>query len=282
MPESTPFHAPSGAPVDGPKRIRTRHFSHAKANGLKITAMTSYDVLTASIFDRAGIDVLLVGDSAASTVFGYESTLRVSVDELIPLAAAVVRGAERALVVADLPFGSYESGPDEALRTAVRFMREAGVHAVKLEGGERSAAQIERITQAGIPVMGHVGFTPQSEHGLGGHVIQGRGDAVDRLLADGRAVEAAGAFAVVLELVPSSAAAAVTQTLTIPTIGIGAGPDCDGQILVWQDWAGLTQGRVPSFVSRYLNLAEQLTQAAAAWRADVSNGTYPGPEHSYS
>src|SRR6201991_4991694 len=186
------------------KRVRTRHFANAKAQGIKITGLTSYDQLTAGIFDRAGIAFLLVGDSAGNNVLGYETTLPVTVDELIPLARAVAGAVKRAFVVADMPFGSYETGPDEALHTAFRFMKETGAHAVKLEGGVRSAEQIRRIVSAGIPVMAHIGFTPQSEHQLGGHVIQGRGEAgTEALLADAKAVEDAGAFAVVLEMVPN-------------------------------------------------------------------------------
>jgi 3-methyl-2-oxobutanoate hydroxymethyltransferase len=199
--------APYGGGSAGPKRVRTRHFSQAKRDGVKIVGLTSYDYLSAGIFDRAGIDFLLVGDSAGNTVFGYDTTLPVTVDELIPLTRAVARGAKRALVIADLPFGSYETNPREAVHTAIRFMKETGAHAVKLEGGERSAEQIRRIVEAGIPVMAHIGFTPQSEHGLGGHVIQARGDAgMEQLLRDAHAVEEAGAFAVVLEMVPSEAA----------------------------------------------------------------------------
>ncbi|HLP23013.1 MAG TPA: 3-methyl-2-oxobutanoate hydroxymethyltransferase [Microbacteriaceae bacterium] len=280
MSSHTPY---GGSPTsaDAPKRVRTRHFLAAKERGHKITGLTCYDVLTAQIFDESGIDFLLVGDSAANTVFGYDSTLPVTIDELVPLAAAVARGARRALVIGDLPFGSYEGGPDDALHTAVRFMKEAGVHAVKLEGGVRSVPQIERIVQSGIPVMGHVGFTPQSEHGLGGHLIQGRGDAADRVLEDALAVEAAGAFAVVLEMVPASVAARVTAALTIPTISVGAGPHADGQLLVWTDWAGLTTGRIPQFVKQYAQIGETLRTAAREWQADVQAGNYPGPHHSY-
>jgi 3-methyl-2-oxobutanoate hydroxymethyltransferase len=244
------------------KRVRTRHFQRAKEQGIKITGLTSYDFLSASIFDEAGIDFLLVGDSAGNTVFGYDTTIPVTVDELIPLTAAVVRGVSRALVVADMPFGSYENGPDEALRTAIRFMKETGSHAVKLEGGVRSSKQIKRVVRAGIPVMAHIGFTPQSEHGLGGHIIQGRGDGARKLLDDARAVEDAGAFAVVLEMVPSAIAGEVTERLEIPTISVGAGPLCDGQLLVWSDWAGMSRGRIPRFVKQY----------AARGREDVPRG----------
>jgi 3-methyl-2-oxobutanoate hydroxymethyltransferase len=264
------------------KRVRTRHFQRAKEQGIKITGLTSYDYLSASIFDEAGIDFLLVGDSAGNTVFGYDTTIPVTVDQLIPLTAAVVRGASRALVIADMPFGSYENGPDEALRTALRFMKETGAQAVKLEGGVRSAPQITRIVNAGIPVMGHIGFTPQSEHGLGGHIIQGRGEGAQQLLADAHAVEEAGAFAVVMEMVPSEIAGQVTEELSIPTISVGAGPNCDGQLLVWSDWAGFTRGRIPKFVKQYANIAETLLGAAVAFREEVESGVYPGPEHEYS
>lgn len=263
------------------KRVRTRHFQSAKENGIKITGLTSYDQLSASIFDKAGIDFLLVGDSAGNNVLGFDTTLPVTVDELIPLTRAVAGAVSRAFIVADMPFGSYESGPEEALHTAFRFMKETHAHAVKLEGGARSAEQIRRIVSAGIPVMAHIGFTPQSEHGLGGHMIQGRGEGLDQLLADAHAVEDAGAFAVVLEMVPATSAAQVTRELRIPTIGVGAGPDVDGQLLVWTDWAGFTTGRIPKFVKQYANLAGVLTDAVSAYRADVANGAYPAPEHNY-
>jgi 3-methyl-2-oxobutanoate hydroxymethyltransferase len=263
-------------------KVRTRHFQRAKDNGVKITGLTSYDVLSAQIFDEAGIDFLLVGDSAGNTVFGYDTTLPVTVDELIPLTAAVVRGASRALVIADMPFGSYENGPDEALATAIRFMKETGCHAVKMEGGERTAKQIKRVVRAGIPVMAHIGFTPQSEHGLGGHVIQGRGEGAKALLADAHAIEAAGAFAVVLEMVPSEVAAQVTKELSIPTISVGAGPHCDGQLMVWSDWAGFTRGRIPKFVKRYAEIGDTLLEAAKTYVTEVAEGVYPAPEHEYS
>ena len=289
MPESTIPDAAEPAselkpfvPVlSGPKRVRTRHFQNAKQQGIPITGLTSYDMLTAQIFDQAGIDFLLVGDSAGNNVFGYETTLPVTVDELIPLTRAVVHAVTRALVVADMPFGSYETGQTEALHTAVRFMKEAQAHAVKLEGGVRSHKQITRIVSSGIPVMGHVGFTPQSEHGLGGHMIQGRGEAADRLIEDALAVQDAGAFAVVLEMVPAAVAALVTARLEIPTIGVGAGPDVDGQLLVWTDFAGMTEGRVPRFVRQYANLRGVLTDAVHRFKDDVDSGAYPGPEHSY-
>jgi 3-methyl-2-oxobutanoate hydroxymethyltransferase len=274
-----------GSAADAPqslRRVRTRHFRRAKEQGIKITGLTSYDFLSATIFDAAGIDFLLVGDSAGNAVFGYDTTLPVTIEELIPLCRAVVRGAKRALVVADLPFGSYEAGPDDALHTAIRFMKETEAHAVKLEGGVRSAKQIKRIVRAGIPVMAHIGFTPQSEHGLGGHLIQGRGAGAQQLLDDAHAVEEAGAFAVVLEMVPSAAAERVTKELTIPTISVGAGPHCDGQLLVWTDWAGFTTGRIPRFVKQYANIGETLHAAAVAFRSEVDEGVYPGPDNEYT
>lgn len=263
------------------KKVRTRHFQNAKEQGIKITGLTSYDMLTAGIFDRAGIDFLLVGDSAGNNVFGYDTTLPVSIDDLIPLTRAVAGAVQRAFVIADMPFGSYETGPDEALHTAFRFMKETGAHAVKLEGGVRSAEQIRRIVSAGIPVMGHVGFTPQSEHQLGGHVIQGRGERADALLADAHAVEDAGAFAVVLEMVPAEVAKRVTAELKIPTISVGAGPHTDGQLLVWTDWAGLTTGRIPTFVQKYADLAGILDSAAKEYIKDVGSGAYPDDAHSF-
>lgn len=263
------------------KRIRTRHFAQAKAAGHKITALTSYDALTAAIFDAADVDLLLVGDSAANVVLGYQTTLPITTDELIPMARAVASATQRALVVADLPFGSYENSPEQAWQTASRFMKETNVAAVKLEGGERMAAQIRRLTESGIPVCGHVGFTPQSEHGLGGHVVQGRGAAEEQLLADALAVERAGAFAVVLEMVPADVAQRVTEQLQIPTIGIGAGAGCDGQILVWQDAFGLTTGRTPRFVRRYADLAGVLGEAARHYVDDVRSGAYPSEAENY-
>jgi 3-methyl-2-oxobutanoate hydroxymethyltransferase len=268
--------------TEAPKRVRVRHFATAKTEGIRITGLTSYDFLTAGIFDRAGVDFILIGDSAGNVVFGYDTTVPVTTDELIPLCRGVVKATKRALVVADLPFGSYEGGPEDALHTAVRFMKEGGVHAVKLEGGVRSAAHIERIVSSGIPVMAHIGFTPQSEHGLGGHVVQGRGSGRNQLIEDARAVEAAGAFAVVMEMVPKEVAKEVTDMLSIPTIGIGAGPDTDGQILVWTDLAGLSTSRVPKFVKQYANLESQLFDAVTQWRTDITDGVFPGPEHSFS
>ena len=270
--------AAAGAPR---KRVRVHHLQAMKERGDRFAMLTSYDQLTAEIFDEAGIPVLLVGDSAANNVLGYETTLPVTVDELLPLVRAVSRSARRALVVADLPFGSYQSSPEQALETSVRFMKEGGAHAVKLEGGAAVAPQVRALVAAGIPVMAHIGFTPQSEHGLGGYRVQGRGDAGDRLVDDALALQLAGAFAVVLEMVPADAAKRVTAELTIPTIGIGAGADCDGQVLVWQDMAGLRRGAMPRFVKQYADLRTSLTDAAAAFADDVAQRGFPGEEHTF-
>ena len=263
------------------RRVTTRDLQLAKERGERWPMLTAYDVSTAGIFDEAGIPVLLVGDSAANTVYGYPDTVAVTVDELLPLAAAVVRGTSSAMVVGDLPFGSYQAGPEQALSSAVRFMKEAGVQAVKLEGGAVVADSIRLLRDAGIPVMAHVGFTPQSVHGLGGYRVQGRGEAADAVLADAVAVAEAGAFAVVLEMVPSDTAARITARLPVPTIGIGAGPGCDAQVLVWQDMAGLRSGRLPKFVKTYADLRGALREAASAFGREVVDGTYPGPEHEY-
>jgi 3-methyl-2-oxobutanoate hydroxymethyltransferase len=263
-----------------PGRVTVRDIAAAKARGEKWPMLTTYDALTAGIFDEAGIPVLLVGDSAANVVFGYDTTIPVTVDDLIPLTAAVVRGTSRAMVVADLPFGSYQASPTEALHAAVRFMKEAGAHAVKLEGGMRVAQQVEELTSAGVPVMGHLGLTPQSVHAFGGFRVQGRGEDGQRLLHDAKALEAAGAFSIVLEGIPSPLAAKITSSLRVPTIGIGAGPDCDAQVLVWQDMAGLS-ARSPKFAKRYADVAGVLRTAAAEFAADVASGAFPTEEYSY-
>lgn len=281
MVESTPAEVTAlyGGPAT--RRVRTRDLIAAKERGDRWAMLTSYDQYTASIFDQAGIPVLLVGDSAANNVFGYETTLPVTAEELLPLVRAVVRATKHSLIVGDLPFGSYEEGPAQALRTAVRFMKEGGCHAVKLEGGRRCAAQIEAITGAGIPVMAHIGFTPQSEHTLGGYRVQGRGEAAEEVLADARAVAEAGAFAVVLEMVPGEVAKRVTAELSVPTVGIGAGPDTDAQVLVWQDMAGLRTGRAPRFVKRYADLAGALTDATRRFADEVRGGEFPAAEHTF-
>lgn len=264
-----------------PKKVRTAHLAEFKATGRKFACLTSYDALTAGIFDEAGIDVLLVGDSAADNVLGYDTTLPVTVDEMISLGRAVAISAKRALTVIDMPFGSYEQGPDQALSTALQMAKVSGCSAVKLEGGVRSAAQIARIVEAGVPVMGHIGFTPQSVNGLGGFKVQGRGDGAQQLIDDALAVEAAGAFAVVLELVPAELAAEVSKLLKIPTIGIGAGNGTDGQILVWTDFAGLSGHKPRKFVKQYANLRETLLAAAGEYRSDVAEGSFPNESQSF-
>ncbi|GAB4102778.1 3-methyl-2-oxobutanoate hydroxymethyltransferase [Micromonospora taraxaci] len=281
MVESTPNEVTAlyGGPAT--RRVRTRDLMAAKERGERWPMLTSYDQYTASIFDQAGVPVLLVGDSAANNVFGYETTLPITADELLPLVRAVVRATRQSLIVGDLPFGSYEEGPAQALRTAVRFMKEGGCHAVKLEGGRRCATQIAAIVGAGIPVMAHIGFTPQSEHTLGGYRVQGRGDAADEVLADARAVAEAGAFAVVLEMVPGEVAKRITNELPIPTVGIGAGPDTDAQVLVWQDMAGLRTGKTPRFVKRYADLAGALTDATRRFADEVRGGEFPAAEHTF-
>ncbi|MEY3999993.1 MAG: hypothetical protein RLZZ626_348 [Actinomycetota bacterium] len=264
-----------------PRIVRTSTLLEFKRSGRKIAALTSYDFLTAAIFDKSGVDVLLVGDSAADNSLGYDSTLPITLDEMIPFGRAVVKAAERALVVVDLPFGSYEAGAEQALATGVRVMKETGAAAVKLEGGARSVEQIRALVTAGIPVMGHIGFTPQSVHSLGGFKVQGRGDGASELMAEAKAVQDAGAFAVVLELVPAELAAEVTKSLEIPTIGIGAGADTDGQILVWTDFAGLSGGKPRKFVRRYAQLAEELASAASAYVADVQAKDFPNESESF-
>jgi len=262
------------------RRVTVRDLVAAKARGEKWPMLTSYDALTARVFDEAGIPVLLVGDSAGMVVFGHDTTLPVTVDDLLPLTAAVVRATRRALVVADLPFGSYQVSPADALAAATRFLKEAGAHAVKLEGGQRVTRQVEELVAAGIPVMAHLGLTPQSVNVLGGYRVQGRGEAGDRLLHDAKTLESAGAFSVVLEAVPAELAARVTEAVNIPTIGIGAGPDCDAQVLVWQDMAGLSP-RTPKFVKHYADMAGVLGQAARSFGDEVAAGLFPGPEHAY-
>ena len=266
------------------RRVTIRDLQAAKERGERWPMLTAYDYSTARVFDEAGIPVLLVGDSAANVVYGYDTTVPVSVDELLPLVRGVVRGAKRALVVGDLPFGSYQTSPAQALETATRFMKDGGCQAIKLEGGQRVAAQVEALTSAGIPVMAHIGLTPQSVNALGGYRVQGRGDeAAHRLIQDAKAMQQAGAFAVVLEVVPSDLAAQVTETLHIPTVGIGAGPATDAQVLVWQDMAGLRgEGKPAKFVKEFAQLGTALRTAAEAYATEVRQGTYPAPEHEYS
>jgi 3-methyl-2-oxobutanoate hydroxymethyltransferase len=245
--------------------------------------LTAYDYSTAALLDAAGIPALLVGDSAANVVYGYDTTVPVTIDELVPLVRGVVRGARRALVVADLPFGTYQSSPAQALDTAARFLKEAGAHAVKLEGGRRVAPQVEALVAAGVPVMGHLGLTPQSVHTMGGYSVQGRGEAGELLLEDAKTLEAAGVFAIVLEVIPADLAERVTAVTSVPTIGIGAGPACDAQVLVWQDMAAfrVPGGGVPKFVKTYAELGDQLREAARHFAEEVRAGSYPGSQHAY-
>ncbi len=279
-PETTAPYG-TGAQAAPQRRIRIPHLLTMKQKGEKWAMLTAYDMYAAEIFDQAGIPVLLVGDSAGNNVYGFETTVPVTVEHLLPLCRAVTSAAKHAMVVAELPFGSYQASPQQALATATRFMKEGLAHAVKLEGGAAMVPEVELLVRAGIPVMGHIGFTPQSEHVLGGYKVQGRGAGAEKLLADARALEAAGCFAIVMEMVPAPAAAEVTAALRIPTIGIGAGPDCDAQVLVWQDMAGLRGGRAPRFVKKYADLRTTLADAARAYAADVAAGTFPAEEHSF-
>ncbi|MCS5478179.1 3-methyl-2-oxobutanoate hydroxymethyltransferase [Corynebacterium sp. YIM 101645] len=262
-------------------RMRTRHFAQAKAEGRKISCLTAYDAPTAAIFDEAGIDLLLVGDSAANVILGQDSTLSITVEEMMTMATAVAGATERAFVVSDLPFGSYEASPAQALETAVRFMKQTGIAGVKIEGGVEIAPTIRALVDAGIPVMGHIGYTPQSEHTLGGYVVQGRGDAAAKLRADALVVQEAGAFSVVLEMVPAAIAAEISRELAIPTIGIGAGNGTDGQVLVWTDAFGLTRGRTPRFARKYADVGSVLLDAARTYLADVESGDFPNEAESF-
>ena len=264
------------------RRITIRDLQAATDLGDRWPMLTCYDTLTAGIFEQAGVRALLVGDTSGQMVLGYLDTVPVTMDQLVPMVQAVVRGTRTALVVADLPFGSYQSGPAAALANAVRHLKEGGAQAVKLEGGRRVLPQVEALVGAGIPVMGHLGLTPQSVNVLGGvRRVQGRGAAGDELLADAQALQAAGAFAVVLESVPAELGRRVTEALRILTVGIGAGPDCDAQIMVWQDMAGLTTGRLPRFVKRYAEMHDSLLEAARHYADDVAGQRYPDEAHSY-
>ena len=281
-PASTPAASgtPGGVPV--PKRVRVHHLAQMKERGEPITMLTAYDAVTGRIFDEAGIDMLLVGDSIGNTMLGLHGTIPVTLDEMIPAARAVTGAAHRAMVVADLPFGSYEASPQHAFASAARMLKEGGVHAVKLEGGERIAEHVRLLSQSGIPVVGHLGFTPQSENSLGGARVQGRGDeAAERLVQDAVALQEAGAVAVVLEMVPAPVAARATEVLHIPTIGIGAGPSCDGQVLVWTDMAGMTAW-APRFAKKFGDVGGALYTASRAYAQEVRERAFPGPEHTFA
>lgn len=270
-----------GNPDKGPSRIRIHHLQQAKDNGEKFAMLTAYDVMMAEIFDSAGIEILLVGDSAANTVIGYDSTLPITLEEMIVFTKAVANGAKRAMVVADLPFGSYEQSPAQAVETAVRLMKEGRAQAVKMEGTAQYAEHVRAMVLAGVPVIGHIGFTPQSEHALGGFRVQGRGDALDQMKADALALQDAGAFCILMEMVPSPAAAEIDSVLRVPTIGIGAGSSTTGQVLVWQDMLGLGERRTPRFVKKYADLRSVIGQAVSEYHQDVVAGSFPSEEYEF-
>ena len=278
----TPASASKPFDLDAVKKVRTVHLAQAKATGQKFSMLTCYDALTAQVFDRAGIEMLLVGDSAANVMLGYESTLTITLDEMIPLVAAVSRGASRAMVVADLPFGSYEQSPQQAVASAVRLMKEGGAHAVKIEADASMTEWIRALVRTGIPVVAHVGFTPQSEHALGGFRVQGRGEAAERVLADAVALAEAGAFCVLMEMVTAEVARRVDDAVgAVPTIGIGASNVTTGQVLVWQDMMGLREGRVPRFVKQFAQIGKVMEDAARAYREQVRSGEFPAAEHTF-
>ena len=262
------------------KRFTIADLAAWKRAGKRWAMLTSYDSLTASIFDEAGVPVLLVGDSAGNNFLGEENTIPVTVDELISLTRAVVRGSKSALVVADLPFGSYEVSETQALETGIRFLKEARAHAVKLEGGARVVEQVKALVKYGIPVMGHLGMTPQSVNAFGGFKVQGRNDQGDSILADAKALEAAGCFAIVLELIPAELAERITKELSIPVIGIGAGVNCDAQVLVWSDLMGLT-AKPPRFARAYRDLRSEISAGVKEWLRDVENGAFPGEAETF-
>jgi 3-methyl-2-oxobutanoate hydroxymethyltransferase len=260
-------------------KIRTSTLQELKSQGKKFACITSYDSLTAGLFDEAGIEVILVGDSASNTVLANDSTIPVTLDEMIIFGKAVARSVNNALVVLDMPFGSYEVSAHQALENSIRALKETGVAAVKIEGAK--LAQIEALTEAGVPVMGHLGFTPQTVHALGGYKVQGRGDGAQQLIADALAIQDAGAFALVLEMIPAGLAKEVTDALDIPTIGIGAGVETDAQILVWTDMVGLSQ-KIPKFAKQYLSLREDISEAARSYAEEVRMGAFPTEQQSFS
>lgn len=273
--------APHTPDATARRKVRVHHLQEMKARGEKWAMLTAYDQYTAAVFDEAGIPALLIGDSASNNVFGNATSIPVTVDELLPLVRAVSRSAQHALVIADLPFGSYQASPEQCFHTAVRFLKEGGAHAVKIEGGPEIAPHVELLSRSGIPVMAHIGFTPQREHTLGGYRVQGRGDAAAEVIATARTLQHAGAFALLLEMIPGDVATQITEVVDIPTVGIGAGKGCDAQVLVWQDMAGLRTGRLPRFVKQYADLHGTLTVAAREFAADVAHGTFPGADHTF-
>lgn len=272
----------SNGKITVPDLVQRKALGAANPENKKITCLTAYDYPTARLMDQAGIDVVLVGDSVAMVALGYDSTLPLTLEDALHHTKAVRRGVKRALLVADMPYGSYHVELHEALRNAMRFVKEGGAEAVKVEGGERRLELIARLTEAEIPVMGHVGLTPQSVNALGGYRVQGKTPATaEQLFRDARSVEAAGAFAIVLEAMPREVAAEITRTVRIPTIGIGAGPDCDGQVLVLHDMLGLTFQDAPKFARRYANMGEIISNAVREYCADVQNGSFPTDAESY-
>ncbi|MGO1182161.1 MAG: 3-methyl-2-oxobutanoate hydroxymethyltransferase [Micrococcaceae bacterium] len=265
-----------------PRKYRTVHFQQAKDAGRRFAMLTSYDAITAGLFDQSGIEMLLIGDSVGNTVLGHSTTLPVTLDDIITFSQAVVRGTERAFVVADLPFGSYEISPAQAVESAVRLVKESGVSAVKIEGGAAFADHVRALVAAGVAVIGHIGFTPQSENVLGGYRIQGRGDdAAGAIVDDAVALQEAGAFAILMEMVPADVARRVDEALRVPTIGIGAGPHTTGQVLVWQDMLGLREGKMARFVKQYAQLHSIVTDAVSSYHREVLDGSFPSEEHGY-
>ena len=276
-PEGAAPASSSNPPLFNARRVRVQHIARAKAEGIPLTMLTAYDALTAPILEAAGVDMLLIGDSLGNVILGHSSTLPVTLEDMERATAAVARSTSRVMIVADLPFGTYEDSPEHAFASATRLMK-AGAHAVKLEGGEARAHIIAALTAAGIPVCAHLGYTPQSENTLGGPRMQGRGDGADQLHRDSLAVQEAGAFAVVFEMVPAAIATELTQTLSIATIGIGAGPNTDGQVLVWSDMAGYSDW-TPSFVHKFGQLGQALHEAASDYVGSVRERSFPGPEN---
>lgn len=264
------------------RRLTMRDLTELSRAGEKWSMITAYDFISAGIFEEAGAHSLLVGDSAAMVVYGYDSTIPVTMGEMVPLVRAVVRGSSRAVVIADLPFGSYQSSVAQAMETAAAFMKDGGAQAVKLEGGHSVLPQVEALASAGVPVIGHLGLTPQSVNALGGYRVQGRGESGDVLLHNAKALQSAGAMALVLEAIPSELASRVTDLLDIPTIGIGAGPSTNAQVIVWQDLLGMSESQPPKFVKQYANLREPIRNAVASWVTEVSTGVFPGPENTYN
>ena len=277
----TRLFAPIPSDAVNVKRVTIKDLQAAKAAGIPWPMLTAYDATTARIFDNAGIPALLVGDSAAMVVYGYDSTIPVTIDELLPLVKAVVRGSRRAIVIADLPFGTYQESVEQALATAVRFIKDGQANAVKIEGGAHVLPQVRALVAAGIPVMGHLGLTPQSVNQFGGYKVQGRGNDGDTIVQAAQDLEAAGAFAIVLEVVPAELAERVRAAVTIPIVGIGAGTAADAQVLVWQDLLGFSAGHQAKFVKHYAELYQHAHAAVTAWAHDVESGAYPDAEHEY-